>query len=200
MNILGDLIKAIMWTKSFGIHVICILFIACAGVPKGIEPVDDFRASGYLGQWYEIYRYDHRFERGLSQVTAEYSIDTDNKGGADTAVGPDTRISVINKGFDPSTQKWQSAEGKAKFKASESIGHLLVSFFGPFYSSYVIFHTEWDDDKKRYDQAFVTGPNRDYFWWLHRQAVPDQTDHENARKVISENGFTWDNIIVVNQE
>lgn len=81
-----------------------IIFVSgCVSIPDGIEPVKDFQSNPYLGQWYEIARLDHSFERGLEQVTATYSIRED--GG----------IKVINGGFDTASQQWQEAEGKAYF-------------------------------------------------------------------------------------
>ena len=29
----------------------------------------------FMGKWYEIARYDHPFERGMTHVTAEYSLE-----------------------------------------------------------------------------------------------------------------------------
>lgn len=42
-----------------------LLFSACASIPKGAEPIDNFDADSYLGKWYVIARLDHRFERNL---------------------------------------------------------------------------------------------------------------------------------------
>lgn len=55
--------------------IILFLFLAsCAGIPENAKPVDNFKLEKYLGQWYEIARLDHSFERVLSQVTANYSL------------------------------------------------------------------------------------------------------------------------------
>ena len=92
----------------------------------------------YLGKWFEIARLDHRFERGLQQVTAEYSIREDGK------------VKVLNRGFSTKKDKWSEAIGKAKFAEDENTGFLKVSFFGPFYGSYIIFELE----KENYSYAF----------------------------------------------
>ena len=112
-----------------------LLLVSCSGVPKNVEPITSFELSRYLGTWYEIARLDHRFERGLSAVTAEYSLRDDGK------------VRVKNQGFSTEKNEWKDAIGKAKFKTTEDVGHLLVSFFGPFYASYVIFEL---DDNYRY--------------------------------------------------
>jgi len=140
--------------------VVSFTLVGCTGVPNGVEPVSDFEVERYLGQWYEIARYDHSFEEGLTNVTARYSLRDD--GG----------ISVVNKGFNPEQEKWDEALGKAYFVSSPDIGHLKVSFFGPFYASYVVMAL----DKEAYGYALVTGPDRDYLWILAREkTLPEET-------------------------
>jgi len=118
-----------------------VLLSACTGLPEGVKPVDDFDVNKYLGKWYEIARLDHSFERELDKVTAEYSLR--DEGG----------VKVINRGFDTENNKWKDVEAKAFFVNSETEGHLKVSFFGPFYGSYVVFEL----DKEGYQYAFVAG-------------------------------------------
>ncbi|MGB1912685.1 MAG: lipocalin family protein [Porticoccaceae bacterium] len=123
----------------------------CLAVPDGIEPVDNFELNRYLGDWYEIARLDHSFERGLEAVKAEYSLRDD--GG----------IRVINSGRDSKSQVAQQAEGRAYFVEEPNLGHLKVSFFGPFFGSYVIFELD-----ENYQYAFIAGNSRDYLWLLAR--------------------------------
>ena len=129
-----------------------LFFQSCTGVPDNVEPVSNFELPRYLGEWYEIARYDHSFEEGLSDVTATYSMRED--GG----------VKVINRGFSSEENTWDEAEGRAYFVKSPSIGHLKVSFFGPFYASYVIM----DLDKDDYQYALIPGPDKEYLWLLAR--------------------------------
>ena len=41
--------------------------------------VTSLNVDRYMGRWYEIARYDHRFERGMTHVVADYSIMDDGK-------------------------------------------------------------------------------------------------------------------------
>jgi apolipoprotein D and lipocalin family protein len=75
----------------------------CTGIPDGIDPVDNFELEPYLGTWYEIARLDHRFERGLSNVTANYSLRED--GG----------VRVLNRGYRTENGTWDESEGKSLF-------------------------------------------------------------------------------------
>jgi apolipoprotein D and lipocalin family protein len=132
-----------------------ILFLLCGGcvrLPQGIEPVKDFELNRYLGTWYEIARLDHSFERGLSQVTAEYTLEADGS------------VRVVNRGFAKEKGEWKTAHGKAAFVNSSRDGFLKVSFFGPFYGAYVIVEL----DRKGYRYALVSGPDRQYLWLLAR--------------------------------
>ena len=136
--------------------------VGCTGLPDDIRPVERFELDRYLGTWHEIARLDHGFERGLAQVTADYKMRED--GG----------VRVLNRGYAVAEQRWQQAEGRAYFVASPQQGHLKVSFFGPFYGSYVIF--ELDPD---YQYAFVTSYNKKYLWLLAR--TPTVSDHVKQR-------------------
>lgn len=153
-------------------------------MPRNVQPVDDFELERYLGTWYEIARLDHSFERGLENVTAEYSLRDD--GGID----------VVNRGFSPEENEWAEATGKAYFVDSPEKGYLKVSFFGPFYGSYVIFEL----DKAHYQYAFVAGPNHSYLWLLSR--TPTVSDELMTRFVeLTETlGFDTSELIVVPQQ
>ena len=167
-----------------GLAVIVLLFLmtGCTGVPKGIEPVTGFDQQRYLGTWYEIARLDHSFEEGLSQVTAEYSLNNDGS------------IKVINRGYNAEAGEWKEAEGRAVFVGDSDVGHLKVSFFGPFYASYVVF--ELDD---QYTTAYITGYDRDYLWLMSR--TPEVSDEVlDAFKARAEaEGFELGELIVVEQ-
>jgi len=162
--------------------VIATLQISCAGLPDNIEPVDNFDLDRYIGKWYEIARLDHRFERGLSQVTATYSIKEDGS------------VRVFNKGFKQKTEKWEEAVGKARFVGDSNIGHLEVSFFGPFYGNYAVFEL----DHENYQYAFITG-SENTLWLLSRTpTVSDQLQQRflNAAKKL---GYNLDELIIVDQ-
>jgi len=131
-----------------------ILLSACTSAPRGVTPVTGLDIDRYLGTWHEVARLDHRFERGLSQVTAEYSRRDDG------------RIRVVNRGFDEASGKWSQVEGKARFRGDPQVGSLEVSFFGPFYGGYHIIAL----DRADYRWAMVSGPSRDYLWILARSA------------------------------
>ncbi|EHZ2903516.1 lipocalin family protein [Vibrio vulnificus] len=156
----------------------------CLGMPETVKPVDEFNLHNYLGKWYEIARLDHSFEEGLTQVTAEYTLKDD--GG----------VAVVNKGFLADENQWKEAEGKAYFINGDSEGYLKVSFFGPFYGSYVVFAL----DKTDYQYAFVSGPNTDYLWLLARTPTVDQSLIDTFVSMAKERGFDTERLIFVEQK
>jgi apolipoprotein D and lipocalin family protein len=160
-----------------------LLLSGCVGKPDGIEPVKNFSLDKYLGKWYEIARLDHSFERGLSRVTANYSLQSD--GG----------VKVVNRGFSSEKNRWKEAEGKAYFVESPDQGYLKVSFFGPFYGSYIVF--ELDQDNYRY--AMITGPDKSYLWILSRTpTIPDNL-RDRLLKIAVDRGFDTAGLIFVEQ-
>ena len=161
-----------------------ILISGCTGIPDNVSPVSGFDVSRYLGTWYEIARLDHSFERGLEQVTAEYSLRDD--GG----------IRVVNQGYDRIKRRWEKAEGKAYFIGDKDIGRLKVSFFGPFYGGYNII----DLDHESYQYALVSGPDTSYLWILARQPQLDTAITERLLGKASMLGFDTSRIIFVEQE
>ncbi|WP_336366712.1 lipocalin family protein [Marinobacter sp. C2H3] len=160
-----------------------LLLAGCTGLPKNIEPVTGFDTDRYLGTWYEIARLDHSFEEGLTRVTAEYSRNDDGS------------LSVINRGYNPESGEWEQAEGRAVFVGSPDVAHLKVSFFGPFYASYVVFWLDQAD----YDQAYVTGFNRDYLWFLSRTPTVSPEALERFKAKARAEGFDLGELIVVDQ-
>ncbi len=134
-----------------------VLQSGCTGVPDGVQVVTGFELDRYLGTWFEVARLDHRFERGTSNVAANYSMRHD--GG----------VNVVNRGYKVAKGEWDEATGKAYFVGDADVGQLKVSFFGPFYGGYNIVEL----DKEDYQYALIAGPDRGYLWILARSPKLD---------------------------
>ena len=119
--------------------LLCILLGPCTCTPADIKAIENFELQRYLGQWYEIARLDHSFERGLSHVSAHYTLNSDGS------------ITVTNRGFKADKNLWDEAQGRALMAEDPTVGYLKISFFGPFFGSYVIFEL----DQLHYQYAFV---------------------------------------------
>lgn len=163
--------------------VLFALLAGCSGVPEGLQPVTGFDMGRYLGRWHEIARLDHRFERGLANVTADYRK------------LPDGRIEVINRGFDLAKGEWREAKGIARFQGEPHTGSLEVSFFGPFYGAYNVLVLD-----PQYRYALVAGPNRSYLWVLAREPQLDLATLEMLVARAKGWGFATDDLIYVEQK
>jgi apolipoprotein D and lipocalin family protein len=161
--------------------LITFLISGCVDTPKGVKPIQNFQADLYLGTWYEIVRLDHSFERGMEKITATYSKRED--GG----------IKVLNKGYITDKQEWSQAEGKAYFVEGKDVGFLKVSFFGPFYGSYIIM----DTDYKTY--TMISGPDHSYFWILSRTPRLDKNVLDRLLRKAKDAGFNTDKLIFIKQ-
>lgn len=160
------------------------LISGCVGIPANLSPVSNFNLEKYLGKWYEIARLDHSFERGLTRVTAHYSLRED--GG----------VRVLNRGYSEKDAKWKEVEGKAYFVNGPDQGYLKVSFFGPFYGSYIVFEL----DHEGYQYSLVSGPDKSYLWILARRSEMGDELKETLVKKASALGFSTEKLIFVKHQ
>ncbi len=160
--------------------LLTLLLTGCMGMPEKVKPVDNFNVHNYLGKWYEIARLDHSFERGLTRVTAEYALRED--GG----------LKVTNRGYSVKENRWKEAVGKAYFVEEPDKGYLKVSFFGPFYGSYVII----DLDQDYYQYSLVCGPDRSYLWILSR--TPAMQSEVKKRLITKATALGFDTSSLIN--
>lgn len=149
---------------------------------NGIQAVRSFDVNRYLGKWYEIARFDFRFERNLDHTTATYSL---NENGT---------IRVLNEGYNYVTKKQKQAIGKAKFAGDKTVAALKVSFFGPFYAAYNVIALD-----SEYKYALVVGKDLNYMWILSRYKTIPEDIKQNFLQIAREVGFRVDQLIWVNQ-
>ena len=143
--------------------------------------VNEFDLSRYLGEWYEIARYDHSFERGMDNTMAQYILEDDGK------------VVVLNSGWK--NGDFKLAEGKAKYPDPEGDpGALRVSFFWFFYSDYNVMMVDED-----YQISLVGSKWDNYLWILSRTPVADPTLLQMVLDEAQERGFDTSQLIWVDQ-
>ncbi|WP_100077002.1 lipocalin family protein [Chryseobacterium camelliae] len=173
-------LKKIVIPVSLGIIGLVLLSSCSVGIPKGATAVKNFDADRYLGKWYEIARFDYRFEKDMDNVTAEYSKNQDGS------------IRVQNKGYNYVKKEWKQSVGEARFVDDKTEARLKVSFFKPIWAGYNVI--ELDDN---YQYALVVGNNLKYIWILSRTT----TIPENVRQKLLEKaksiGYNTDELIWV---
>ena len=141
--------------------------------------VSDLDLNRYLGDWYEIARFDHRFERGVEYAKANYTLREDGK------------VNVLNTGIKDGKPK----EAKGKAKLTDTSALLRVSFFGPFYADYRIMLLDAD-----YQYALIGSGSDNYLWILSRTP---RLSEEAKTQVLTEaqrRGYDTSKLIWVKQE
>jgi lipocalin len=147
--------------------------------------VNELDIQKYLGTWYEIARYNHRFERGLLGVTANYSIREDGK------------IKVVNSGYKNSFDgKFSRAVGKAKIPDPiNEPAKLKVSFFLFFSGDYYVM--ELDND---YQWALIGSSSDDYLWILSRTPQMEEELYDQLLGKLKKRGYDVSKLIKVEQK
>ena len=156
------------------------LAAGCASTLKvDNAPVATLDLNRYLGEWYEIARFDHSFERGVEHSKANYTQNADGT------------IKVVNSGIKAGKQKTAIGKGKT----TDTPGLLRVSFFGPFYADYRVMLIDKD-----YTRALVGSGSADYLWLLSRSPELSETAKSELLAEAQRRGYVTDKLIWVKQE
>ena len=142
--------------KKLILSLLCLLTLGCNKPEPQMPHLTDFDAGRYLGQWYEIKRLDHSFERGVSQARAEYTPLTDGQ------------FLVVNTGSK--NGKEQQFIATAKPTDIKNFYKIYPKSFPFIAANYRI---AWVDSNYQY--AIVTSTSFDYLWFLSRTTdIPDE--------------------------
>ena len=155
------------------------LAAGCVSVPKvDNAPVATLDMNRYLGEWYEIARFDHSFERGVERAKAKYALKADGT------------IEVVNSGIKGGKPKTAIGKGKT----TDTPGLLRVSFFGPFYADYRVMMIDED-----YTYALVGSGGADYLWILSRTSGLSETAKSELLYEARRRGYDTGKLIWVRQ-
>jgi apolipoprotein D and lipocalin family protein len=163
--------------------LIGIFFGSCSTIPEGAIAIKPFNKEKYLGKWYEIARFDFKFERNLNNTTAQYTVNNDGT------------IKVVNRGYNYEKKEWKEAIGIAKFVGDDDVAMLKVSFFRPFYSGYNVIAIDND-----YRYALVCGKNLSYLWILSRETTMPEDIRQNYLTIAKKLGFNTTDLIWVEHD
>ena len=140
-----------------------MLLLACAkpsGPPLEVVPSVDLKR--YMGTWYEIARFPHRFQKECFASTATYTLQSDGT----------VRVkNECRKGSPDGEEK--SVTGTAWVVDPMTNAKLKVRFFWPFSGDYWII-----DLGREYEYAVVGHPSRKYLWVLSRSPQMDDATYE----------------------
>ena len=143
--------------------------------------VKQLNIAEFMGKWYEIARYDHSFEKGMTHVYTEYALEKDGK------------IQVINRGIKNGEAK--KVIGKAKQPDPiEYPGRLKVSFFLWFYSDYYILELD-----KNYQYAVIGSSSDKYLWILSRTPEMPEAQLKGILQRMAQRGYDLSKLVFVEQ-
>lgn len=157
---------------------------ACNNDNINTSTVQELDLNRYAGQWYEIARFDHSFERGLVGCTATYTLNGDGT------------IKVVNAGYKDSFDgKYDEAIGKARRPNDAEPGKLEVAFFWNFYAPYYVL--ELADD---YRYALIGSKKSKYLWILSRTPRMNDVDLDYVLTSAQNRGYNTNELIWVEQK
>jgi lipocalin len=175
-------------SKVLALSAIALLLGSCNN-PTQTHPIEkstitNLDLNKYMGTWYEIARYPHRFEKDLEAVTATYEL-LDNG-----------FIKVTNSGYKIESGKKKDAIGKAKIPDLNDPGKLKVSFFLFFYADYYILEIEPD----AYSWVIIGSKSDNYLWILSRTPQMDEQLFNQLITKIKNRGYDTSKLERVSQE
>ena len=145
----------------FPLSVAMLILASCSPTETAMTPalrvVDHVDLNRYAGEWFEIARYPHSFQKGCVVSKATYSV-------------IDGSIEVVNECYERgATSPDRSVKGRARVVDRDTNAKLKVTFFWPFAGDYWII-----DLDEEYQYAVVGHPKRKYLWILARTQQMDE--------------------------
>jgi apolipoprotein D and lipocalin family protein len=152
------------------------------GMNPGMMAVQNFTPDTVAGQWYEIARLDHPFERGLTRVT---STRTKTGEGA---------FEIVNRGFDKATNGWREAKATARILPDKERPTLEIDY-GTRKHTYEVLDLAPDGSF-----SLVGSTDKDALWVFSRTPTldPSVVDRMKARAISF--GFNLDRLEMVSQQ
>lgn len=144
-----------------------------------VKTVPHVDINRYMGRWYEISSYPQWYEKGLTGVSAFYTLKSDY-------------VEVLNAGYKKG--RLQEVRGVARVVEGSGNAKLKVSFFRPFYGKYWIVDLAED-----YCWVVVSNPDRSTLWILCRTKTMDTTLYQTILEKLKTSGFDISKLVVMKQ-
>ena len=165
--------------KIVTILALGMMLTGCAHLTKVDNSVAaSFDLNRYLGDWFEIARFDHTFERGIEEAQATYTM------------RPDGKVEVLNCGVKDGKVKTAKGVGKT----TDTPGLLRVTFFWPFYADYRVMAID-----EGYTAALIGSGGADYLWILSRTPKLEGDVKEKLLLEATRRGYDTSKLIWVRQ-
>jgi apolipoprotein D and lipocalin family protein len=154
----------------------------------GLETVSYVDLERYQGTWYEIARFDHSFQRGCTQTSAEYKLKKNNQ------------VSVLNRCLETKKngeQKWKDAKGNAWVADETTNAKLKVQFFLKWVKIPLFAGDYWIIELgEDYDYVVISEPKQKYLWILSRAGKMSEDQYNDITERLTNLGFDTKKLIV----
>lgn len=162
-----------------------VLLCAAALAPRKKKKIDtttvkDLDVKRYMGRWYEIARFNHPFERGMTDVSAMYKERSNGT------------VSVLNSGYKHN--RYKEIHGTAWVPDPNRPGQLKVSFFPLIASDYWIYELD-----RHYKYVLVGSSSPKYLWIMCR--TPTMPSHvlKHLLREAAHRGYDIRQLIFIDQ-
>ena len=153
--------------------ILASVFLTACTQPKTSPPqtAANVDLNKYMGTWYEIASLPNYFQRGCSCTTATYELKKDY-------------VAVHNRCYKLADQKFANAHAKGFAIPGSNNSKLKVQFFWPFRGKYWILYVD-----KKYQNAVVGTPNRNYLWILSRKPSLDPVTYHQLTSIAAQQDY-----------
>ncbi len=176
-----------LFSLSGLLAAVVVLLASCvtASDYPPLDTVSSLDIDRYLGSWYEVGRYQHRFEKNLVGAKADYSLMDDG------------RIRVVNSGLKKDLDGKLVKVKAVAWRPDDTLaGRLKVRFFGLFTSDYLVFGL----DEEQYQWALVGSDDRDFLWFLSRTPEVDDAVLDTMKAIAVAQGYDMEQLFLVPQK
>lgn len=151
-----------------------------------LRTVEYVNLDKYVGTWYEIARFDQKFQRNCTAVKATYTKLNNGE------------IKVFNECnlYSPEG-KYKSSIGRAWVNDKKTNAKLKVQFFLRWWRLNLFSGNYWviELDEENYTYAVIGDPSRKYLWILSRTSTMDESLYQELVARARAQGFNTEHLL-----
>ncbi len=169
--------------KKWLFPVLCLISLSCWSKIPHLQTVDYVELDHYLGKWYEIARFDQKFQKDCTATTAEYSLREDG----DIKVINSCHLKSPDGEFKQSTARAWIVDDttNAKLKVQFFLTGLKLPFFA---GNYWILDLG-EEGNGPYTHSIVGDKSGDYLWILARSPKMEEAKYKELVQRAKDMGF-----------
>lgn len=171
--------------KLFATLICLVSVFACASNPSQPRTVSGMSLEKYMGQWYEIARFENSFQKKCEGVRVLYSLKSSGN-------------VIVKNQCQTTNDKIKTSKAIGKINKKYHVNSKLKVSFVPLFKYLGWFAGDYwiiDVDKNDYQYALVGSPDREFLWILSREKTLDQSIYIKLKDIAKNNGYNVENLI-----